>query len=90
MLVSMVRTNPLTWKKGASPKDYPLLSSLIGEIENPEILFLTTLLHDIGKGTDGDHSLVGQEMVKQKFQKLNRRGRERIRRAGAEGRKDSP
>ena len=46
-------------------KDYPLLSSLIREIENPEILFLTTLLHDIGKGTGGDHSLIGQEMVKQ-------------------------
>jgi len=50
---------------GLYQKDYPLLSSLIGEIENPEILFLTTLLHDIGKGTDGDHSLIGQEMVKQ-------------------------
>ena len=50
---------------GLYQKDYPLLSSLIREIENPEILFLTTLLHDIGKGTDGDHSLIGQEMVKQ-------------------------
>lgn len=50
---------------GLYQKDYPLLSSLIREIENPEILFLTTLLHDIGKGKDGDHSLIGQEMVKQ-------------------------
>jgi [protein-PII] uridylyltransferase len=45
-------------------KDYPLLTSLIREIENLEILFLTTLLHDIGKGTEGDHSLTGAEMVK--------------------------
>jgi [protein-PII] uridylyltransferase len=44
-------------------KDYPLLTSLIREIENPEILFLTTLLHDIGKGTGGDHSSIGKEMV---------------------------
>jgi [protein-PII] uridylyltransferase len=52
-------------RSGLYQKDYPLLSSLIREIENPEILFLTTLLHDIGKGTGGDHSLIGQEMVKQ-------------------------
>jgi [protein-PII] uridylyltransferase len=52
-------------RSGLYQKDYPLLSSLTREIENPEILFLTTLLHDIGKGTGGDHSLIGQEMVKQ-------------------------
>ena len=51
-------------RSGLYQKDYPLLTSLIREIENPEILFLTTLLHDIGKGTDGDHSLIGKEMVK--------------------------
>jgi [protein-PII] uridylyltransferase len=44
-------------------KDCPLLTSLIREIENPEILLLTTLLHDIGKGMGGDHSLIGKEMV---------------------------
>ena len=49
---------------GLYQKDYPLLTSLIREIENPEILFLTTLLHDIGKGMGGDHSLIGKEMVK--------------------------
>jgi [protein-PII] uridylyltransferase len=49
---------------GLYQKDYPLLTSLIRETENLEILFLTTLLHDIGKGTDGDHSLTGKEMVK--------------------------
>ncbi|HMK77270.1 MAG TPA: [protein-PII] uridylyltransferase [Thermodesulfobacteriota bacterium] len=49
---------------GLYQKDYPLLTSLVREIENPEILFLTTLLHDVGKGMDGDHSLIGKEMVK--------------------------
>jgi [protein-PII] uridylyltransferase len=44
-------------------KDCPLLTSLIREIENPEILLLTTLLHDIGKGMGGDHSSIGKEMV---------------------------
>jgi len=50
-------------KEGLYQKDYPLLTSLIREIEKPENLFLTVLLHDIGKGTEGDHSLTGAEMV---------------------------
>jgi [protein-PII] uridylyltransferase len=41
-----------------------LLTSLIREIEKPEILFLITLLHDIGKGREGDHSLTGAEILK--------------------------
>jgi len=49
--------------RGAYSKDYPLLSSLIREIENPEILFLAALLHDIGKGKEGDHSLIGAELT---------------------------
>ena len=51
-------------RDGLYQKEYPLLTSLIREIEKPEILFLTTLLHDIGKGMEGDHSLVGAEMAK--------------------------
>lgn len=45
--------------RGEYQNDYPLLSSLIKEIEKPEILFLTTFLHNIGKGLEGDHSLMG-------------------------------
>jgi [protein-PII] uridylyltransferase len=51
-------------KEGHYQKDYPLLTSLIREVEKPENLFLAVLLHDIGKGMDGDHSLTGAEMVK--------------------------
>ncbi len=51
-------------RDGHYQKDYPLFTSLIGEIEKPEILFLSTLLHDIGKGMEGDHSLTGAEIVK--------------------------
>ena len=50
-------------RDGFYQKDYPLLTSLIREIEKPEILFLTTLLHDIGKGKEGDHSFVGAEIA---------------------------
>jgi [protein-PII] uridylyltransferase len=51
-------------RDGHYQKDYPLLTSLIREIENLEILFLTALLHDIGKGKEGEHALIGAEMVK--------------------------
>jgi [protein-PII] uridylyltransferase len=51
-------------RDGHYQKDYPLLTSLIREVEKPEILFLATLLHDIGKGMDGDHSLTGAQIVK--------------------------
>jgi len=51
-------------RKGNYQKEYPLLTSLAKEIEKPEILFLTALLHDIGKGKEGDHSLIGAEMTK--------------------------
>jgi [protein-PII] uridylyltransferase len=51
-------------REGVYQKDYPLLTSLIREIEKPENLFLAVILHDIGKGMDGDHSFVGAEMAK--------------------------
>jgi len=51
-------------REGFYQTDCPLLTSLISEIEKPEILFLTALLHDIGKGREGDHSLIGAEMAK--------------------------
>ncbi len=50
-------------RRGLYEKEYPLLTSLIRELESPGILFLTALLHDIGKGKEGNHSLVGAEWV---------------------------
>ena len=43
--------------------EFPLLTSSMREIKNPEILILTSLLHDIGKGTDGNHSLTGATLT---------------------------
>lgn len=51
-------------RNGNYQKEYPLLTTLIREIEKPEILLLTLLLHDIGKGGEGDHTLIGAEMAK--------------------------
>jgi [protein-PII] uridylyltransferase len=44
-------------------KEYPLLDSLIKEIEKPDVLLLTALLHDAGKASEADHSLVGAELA---------------------------
>jgi len=43
---------------------HPFLTSSMGEIDKPEILMLTALLHDIGKGTDGNHSITGAKLVR--------------------------
>jgi [protein-PII] uridylyltransferase len=52
-------------RAGKYQKEFPLLTSLMKEIDKPEILLLTALLHDIGKGEQGDHSKAGEKLVGQ-------------------------
>ncbi|MGV7234797.1 MAG: [protein-PII] uridylyltransferase [Nitrosomonadaceae bacterium] len=44
--------------------EYPLCSQLISEFDRPEILYLAGLFHDIAKGRNGDHSLLGRKDAK--------------------------
>ncbi len=64
-------------RDGYYQKEYSLLTSLMGEIEKPEILFLATLLHDIGKGSGGDHSRVGAEISRRIGNRMGLSAKER-------------
>lgn len=41
--------------------EYPLASGIYHHIEKPILLFLAGLFHDIAKGRNGDHSILGAE-----------------------------
>jgi len=50
-------------RTGAYEKEFPLLSSLAKEVEPFGLLILCGLIHDIGKGEEGDHSLRGGDQA---------------------------
>ncbi|HEV7929372.1 MAG TPA: [protein-PII] uridylyltransferase [Nitrosospira sp.] len=40
--------------------EYPLCSRLIGEFQRPEVLYIAGIFHDIAKGQQGNHSILGK------------------------------
>lgn len=47
-------------------------AELLGELEQPELLYLSLLLHDVGKGVSGsEHISAGMELVRQSLERLD-------------------
>ena len=51
-------------EKGDLREIAPIASRLIKKIQSRKVLFISTFLHDIGKGRNEDHSRVGEEIAK--------------------------
>jgi len=46
-------------------QSFPLAHQIIKTIAKPEVMYLAALFHDIGKGRQGDHSIIGAEDAEQ-------------------------
>ena len=49
---------------GGAGDELPLSTALIKTLQNRRVLFVAALLHDIAKGLDGDHSILGAEIAR--------------------------
>jgi [protein-PII] uridylyltransferase len=54
--------------------DEPDVRDAWGLSPEPEVLFLATLLHDLGKGRNGDHSIIGAELARSVGLRMNLEG----------------
>ena len=50
-------------EKGELAEDHPLASNVISKIVSRRALYVSILLHDIAKGRQGDHSVLGAEVA---------------------------
>ena len=56
--------------KGRYDVQWPVLREVFEALEHPEWLYLTALLHDIGKGYRGDHAKKGENVIPRILQRL--------------------
>ncbi len=63
-------------EKGELPTDHPLATGLIHQVVARRVLYVAVLLHDIAKGRDGDHSILGAEVAQRLCPRLGMSGAE--------------
>jgi len=63
-------------EKGEFPTDHPLATVLIHQIVARRVLYVAVLLHDIAKGRNGDHSILGAEVAQRLCPRLGLTGAE--------------
>ncbi len=63
-------------ERGELEEDLPLSSSILAEGVNRKVLYVALLLHDIGKGRDEDHSIVGARIARKVAPRLGLKAKE--------------